>query len=50
MARVTDGNHLKDIEIVKDSFEVNLHVILNYYEENEEYEKCSHTLKLLNQI
>ncbi len=50
MARVNDGDQLKDIEILKDSFKTNLETILNYYEENEEYEKCSHTLNLLNKI
>lgn len=50
MARVDDGNHLKDIEILKDSFKANLDVVLSYYEENEEYEKCSHTLNLINKI
>ena len=50
MARVTDGNHLKDIEIFKDSFKINLETILDYYEKNEEYEKCSNTLNLLNKI
>ena len=46
MARVDDGEYLKDIEILKD----NLETILDYYEENEEYEKCSHTLNLINKI
>ena len=50
MARVNDGSHLKDIEILKDSFKTNLETILDYYEENEEYEKCSNTLNLLNKI
>ena len=50
MARVDDGNDLKDIEILKDSFRVNLYVVLDFYEKNEEYEKCSHTLDLINQI
>ena len=50
MARVDDGSHLKDIEILKDSFKTNLETVLDYYEENEEYEKCSHTLNLLNKI
>ena len=50
MARVDDGEYLKDIEILKDSFKTNLDVILNYYEEMEEYEKCSHTLDLINKI
>ena len=50
MARVNDGDSLKDIEILKDSFKSNLSVVLNYYESNEEYEKCSHTLNLINKI
>ena len=47
MARVDDGEYLKDIEILKDSFKANLDVVLSYYEEIEEYEKCSHTLNLI---
>ena len=50
MARVDDGEYLKDIEILKDSFKDNLDVVLRYYEEIEEYEKCSHTLNLINKI
>ena len=50
MARVDDGEYLKDIEILKDSFKSNLNVVLSYYEEIEEYEKCSHTLDLINKI
>ena len=50
MARVDDGEYLKDIEILKDSFKSNLNVVLSYYEEIEEYEKCSHTLILINKI
>ena len=50
MARVDDGEYLKDIEILKDSFKANLDVVLSYYEEIEEYEKCSHTLNLISQI
>ena len=50
MARVDDGEYLKDIEILKDSFKANLDVVLSYYEEIEEYEKCSHTLNLINKI
>ena len=50
MARVDDGEYLKDIEILKDSFKANLDVVLSYYEEIEEYEKCSHTLDLINKI
>ena len=50
MARVDDGEYLKDIEILKDSFKSNLNVVLSYYEEIEEFEKCSHTLNLINKI
>jgi|TARA_R100000482_G_scaffold65120_1_gene24143 hypothetical protein len=50
MARVDDGEYLKDIEILKDSFKANLNVVLDYYEEIEEYEKCSYTLELINKI
>ena len=35
---------------IKDSFKSNLNVVLSYYEEIEEYEKCSHTLNLINKI
>ena len=50
MARVEDGKSTKDIEILKDSFKDNLETVLDYYEGNEEYEKCSHTLNLINKI
>ena len=50
MARVNDGRKLKDIEILEDSFKTNLETVLNYYEQNEEYELCSKTLNLINQI
>ena len=50
MARVNDGGDLKAIEILRDSFKSNLDVVLSYYEKREEYEKCSHTLDLINQI
>jgi len=50
MARVNDGKKLKDIEILEDSFKTNLETVLNYYEQNEEYELCSKTLNLINQI
>ena len=33
-----------------DSFKANLNVVLDYYEEIEEYEKCSYTLELINKI
>ena len=50
MARVNDGRNLKDIEILQESFKTNLETVLNYYEQNEEYELCSKTLNLINQI
>jgi hypothetical protein len=50
MARVNDGRSLKDIEILEDSFKANLETVLDYYEQNEEYELCSKTLNLINQI
>lgn len=50
MARVNDGRNLKDIEILKDSFKTNLETVLDYYEQNEEYELCSKTLELINKI
>ena len=50
MARVEDGKITKDIEILKDSFKINLETVLDYYESNEDYEKCSHTLNLINKI
>jgi hypothetical protein len=50
MARVNDGRSLKDIEILEDSFKINLETVLDYYEQNEEYELCSKTLNLINQI
>ncbi len=50
MARINDGRSLKDIEILEDSFKTNLETVLDYYEQNEEYELCSKTLNLINQI
>ena len=50
MARVNDGRKLKDVEILKESFKNNLETVLNYYEAVEEYELCSRTVKLMNQI
>lgn len=50
MARVEDGKSVKDIEILKDAFKTNLETVLNYYEQQEEYELCSRTLNLINQI
>lgn len=50
MARVDDGKNVRDVEILKSSFKSNLETVLDFYEQAEEYEKCSKTLNLLNQI
>ncbi len=50
MARVDDGRNVKDVSILKESFKTNLQTVLDYYEQIEEYEKCSRTVKLINQI
>ena len=50
MARIDDGRHLKDVEILKDSFKSNLETVLDFYEKQEEYELCSKALNLMNQI
>ena len=50
MARVSDGRNIQDVSILKESFKSNLETILDFYEQVEEYEKCSKTLNLLNQI
>ena len=50
MARIEDGKKVQDIEILKDSFKANLETVLDYYEQNEEYELCSKTLNLINQV
>ena len=50
MARVEDGKSVKDVEILKESFKTNLETVLNYYEQEEEYELCSRTLNLINQV
>lgn len=50
MARVDDGKNVKDVEILKDSFKTNLETVLDFYEQNEEYELCSKTLKLIKQV
>jgi hypothetical protein len=50
MARISDGKNVTDVEILEDSFKSNLETVLNFYEQNEEYELCSKTLELLNQI
>ncbi len=50
MARVKDGKNLNDVSILKESFKTNLQTVLNFYEQVEEYEQCSRTIKLINQI
>ena len=50
MARVNDGRNIKDVSILKESFKTNLETVLDFYEQVEEYEKCSRTVKLINQI
>ena len=50
MARVEDGKNVKDVSILKESFKTNLETVLDYYEQNEEYELCSKTLELINKI
>jgi len=50
MARVNDGKHLKDISVLEDAFKSNLETVLDFYEQQEEYELCSKTLELINKI
>ncbi len=50
MARVDDGRNVKDVSILKESFKTNLETVLDFYEQTEEYELCSKTLNLINQI
>lgn len=50
MARVDDGRNVRDISILKESFQTNLETVLNYYEQNEEYELCSRTVALMKKI
>ena len=50
MARVNDGKNVKDISILKESFKTNLETCLDFYERAEEYELCSRTVKLINQV
>lgn len=50
MARVDDGKNVRDVSILKESFKTNLETVLDFYEQAEEYEQCSRTAKLLNQI
>jgi hypothetical protein len=50
MARVSNGRSIKDVSILKESFKTNLEAVLDFYEQAEEYEQCSRTVKLINQI
>jgi len=50
MARVDDGKNVKDVSILKESFKTNLETVLDFYEQVEEYELCSRTVKLINQV
>ena len=50
MARVSDGKNVKDVSILKESFKINLETVLDFYEQVEEYEQCSRTVKLINQV
>jgi len=50
MVRVEDGQNVKDVSILKESFKSNLETCLNFYEQQEEYELCSKTLELINQV
>ena len=50
MARVEDGKNVKDISILKDSFKSNLETVLDFYERTEQYELCSKTLELINNV
>ena len=50
MARFEDGKNVKDISILKESFKSNLETVLDFYEQNEEYELCSKTLELINKV
>ena len=50
MARVSDGRNIKDVSILKESFKTNLETVLDFYEQVEEYEKCSRTVNLIKQI
>jgi hypothetical protein len=50
MARVSDGKNVKDVSILKESFKSNLETVLDFYEQVEEYEKCSRTVNLIKQI
>jgi hypothetical protein len=50
MARIKDNKTIRDIEILEEAFKTNLQTVLDFYEQNEEYEICSKTLELINQI
>jgi hypothetical protein len=42
--------NVKDVSILKESFKTNLETVLDFYEQTEQYELCSKTLNLINQI
>ena len=50
MARVDDGRNVRDVSILKESFKTNLETVLDFYERAEEYELCSRTVELMNQV
>jgi hypothetical protein len=50
LARVDDGTNITDVTILQDAFKTNLETVLDYYEQKEEYELCSRTVKLLDQV
>jgi hypothetical protein len=50
MMRVDDGRNIKDVSVLKESFKTNLETCLDFYEQTEQYELCSKTLNLINQI
>ena len=50
MMRIDDGRNIKEVSVLKDSFKTNLETCLEFYEKNEQYELCSKTLNLINQI
>ncbi len=50
MARVNDGRNVRDVSILKESFKTNLETVLDFYEQVEEYEQCTRTVKLIKQI
>lgn len=50
MARIEDGKEVKDVSVLRESFKSNLETVLDFYEQNEEYEICSRTLELINKV